>query len=296
MAASVACRPAPSCRDHWQGDSLAFTCVLDREAYAPVWVSVNDPDYDPNAAGGGTPGDPPVGDPQPLPDPPSYVTVSPGEMAVEVNAVTSQYSAWAHYGGSDSVDVSGVADWGVAAGGSGIASRDDQRTFLGVSLGTTGVTATVRGTTGTATIVVIPEGSEEYCPNTNRACLVNLRAQDRTKFDSAMTKVDTSRAICKEALDKFRSMLALNRIYRGNPNIPDSASAPDINLHDAQTGGGTKPFAHFDEDYLGSSSLAGLGGLILHEMWHVLNYPHGRNEQPPYTTPPYNQQVSCVSN
>lgn len=133
-----------------------------------------------------------------------------------------------------------------------------------------------------------------YCPNSDPNCLIDLRTQDQARIDSALSViVDRSRAICREAADIVIDILGRNRLYRGNPNIAD---APNDD-HDAQSRGGPSPFIHVDTDYLESSTLQGLGGLLLHEGWHLAGYPtHPReDDRPPYATPPWTEQISCAN-
>ena len=122
------------------------------------------------------------------------------------------------------------------------------------------------------------DDGDSYCPNSDPNCRLELRPQDSAKIDSALTKVDTTRAICREAFLKAKQLHAKGHIYRGNPQVPDSSGAH----HDGQSRLRPDPFTHIDQDFLESSDLAGLAGLMLHEMWHLLAYKaHPRDEDPP---------------
>ena len=135
-----------------------------------------------------------------------------------------------------------------------------------------------------------------FCPNSDPDCLLPLRSQDRVKIQNALGLVDQTNPLCKEGYDKIVALDAAGKLYRGNQNISD---APDAG-HDAQTRpgsqGGSLGFVHVDEDYLDSSSLEGLGGVLLHEAWHLSGYvSHPAEELPPYTTYPYSQSQICMT-
>jgi hypothetical protein len=109
-----------------------------------------------------------------------------------------------------------------------------------------------------------------------------------------LNRVDQSVDICKAAYDKVVALMGSvpRQIYRGNPTIPDGSTD-----HDAQTRiGGARAFTHIDDDYLISSSLAGLAELLLHEAWHHLNYEtHPQWDPGPYyVTWPYSESQRCV--
>jgi hypothetical protein len=140
-----------------------------------------------------------------------------------------------------------------------------------------------------------PPEAGTYCPNSDPDCILPLRSGDRVKIDSGMAFVDLSRAICQDGYNKVIELYGNNRIFRGNPLIPDDPANPTYDTHDAQSRRGTAPLIHVDENYLNTSAVKALAGLLLHEAWHLLGYPnHGAEESPPYTTYPYSEQVSCV--
>lgn len=86
----------------------------------------------------------------------------------------------------------------------------------------------------------------------------------------------------------MQQLLAANKIYRGNPDIPDGT-----NSHDAQSRIGQ--FTHIDGDVLDGQSTEFLAGLILHEGWHQLgNRDDHTGDTFPYSRAPYSEQSSCV--
>src|SRR5690606_34803347 len=58
---------------------------------------------------------------------------------------------------------------------------------------------------------------EGYCPNSHPLCLLKMEAIDNARLDSALAKVDQSRAVCKQAFDHFKSLWQQGKVYRGNP-------------------------------------------------------------------------------
>lgn len=128
-----------------------------------------------------------------------------------------------------------------------------------------------------------------YCPNSHPDCLKPLESIDRSRIDSALNKIDTTSAICKEAFVKFKELYSLNVVFRGNLNIPDDPGK----IHDGMTRPGQKPFMHIDQDVLREGQLSYLVSVIVHEAWHLLYPPH-TEETLPYTTYPYSIVVSCV--
>jgi len=135
-------------------------------------------------------------------------------------------------------------------------------------------------------------GSNPYdatCPYNDPHCLLPLRPSDRAKIDSAWaTYLDRSRQKCVDAGMAIDSMLRNNRIYRGNPDIPDGEPNHD-GFYDP-----SKKAIHIDQNAIESMSQWVLLGLLLHEAWHVLGYSHPAGG-PPYTDPPFTEQASCAS-
>jgi len=97
--------------------------------------------------------------------------------------------------------------------------------------------------------------------------------------------------VCDSAFAKVIQLWGADRVFRGNPEIPDGSLH-----HDAQSRWVSEPFMHIDQDFLRSSSIRSLAGILLHEGWHGAGYaPHPGNEEPPYTTYPWSEQWSCTN-
>ncbi len=132
-------------------------------------------------------------------------------------------------------------------------------------------------------------GGEQSCPNAEPNCLLPLSAGDRARIDSAFATIDRSREVCDSAFVKVMELWGTNRVYRGNPEIPDGSSD-----HDAQSRWGSDGFMHIDQGFLRSASIRSLAGVLLHEGWHGAGYAT-HNPTLPYQNHPWTEQWSCTS-
>ena len=141
-----------------------------------------------------------------------------------------------------------------------------------------------------------PIEDPDYCPQTYPGCLRALSDTNRARVDSVMFGIDAWDPHCAAARDGILLLLSRNRLYRGNPSIPDIPGIPDSDTHSAQTfgGGGPNPLTHIDGNVLQGNSLPSLAELLVHEGWHVIGLSHPDSERPPYVTEPFNTAAECV--
>jgi hypothetical protein len=266
-------------------------------SYSRRWISFQDPEFDPNWGEGDGPGGEPVQwDEQPEPPDVVSLSVAPTSMVVEEGQLGGPFVVTAHYADNTTNEVPG--DW--SSSNSGVLVPDDVGHLLGTGIGQALYTAEFGGKATSATVTVVPEGALEYCPDTNPDCLKELEVHHRAKLFNAIAIMDTTKAMCKDAVDLFGVMMANGRIFGGAESIPDDEddehnayferrfTLPDSVLIVSRS------HVHFDDDYLESSPLGGLAGLIVHEMLHLQGKTHPKNETYPYVTVPFSEQDSCV--
>ncbi len=146
---------------------------------------------------------------------------------------------------------------------------------------------------GGGQVVFPPSGGEgsSDCPSLDLDCILPLGPGDSALILQSWGSFDTTRTICKLALDSARAFFESGRVFRGNPSIADHPPG-----HSAEWAPGPPPFIHIDGDFLSAVwDPRDIASILAHEAWHAAGYaPHPESEQYPYTTYPYSQMASCA--